>query len=91
VTQLEEIYKNYFKHVYLYIYSLSGNKHIAEDITSETFMKAISSIDSYRGYFNIWQGSKSKWWFSYTTKVGFRILFNIISVTNCFKWYYFVY
>jgi len=49
VAQLEEIYKNYFKHVYLYIYSLSGNKHIAEDITSETFMKAISSIDSFKG------------------------------------------
>lgn len=49
MTQLEEIYKNYFKHVYLYIYSLSGNKHIAEDITSETFMKAISSIDSFKG------------------------------------------
>jgi len=49
VTELEEIYKNYFKYVYLYIYNLSGNKHIAEDITSETFMKAINSIDSFQG------------------------------------------
>jgi len=49
VTELEEIYKNYFKYVYLYIYNLSGNKHIAEDITSETFMKAINSIDSFKG------------------------------------------
>jgi len=49
VTELEDIYNNYFKYVYLYIYSLSGDKHIAEDITSETFMKAISSIDSFKG------------------------------------------
>ena len=49
MTELEEIYKNYFKYVYLYIYNLSGNKHIAEDITSETFMKAINSIDSFKG------------------------------------------
>lgn len=49
MTELEDIYNNYFKYVYLYIYSLSGDKHIAEDITSETFMKAISSIDSFKG------------------------------------------
>ncbi len=49
MTELEKIYHNYFKDVYLYIYSLSGNKHIAEDVTSETFMKAIKSIDSFKG------------------------------------------
>lgn len=49
MTEFEKIYDYYFKDVYLYIYSLSGNKHIAEDITSETFMKAINSIDSFKG------------------------------------------
>ncbi|MFS0865569.1 RNA polymerase sigma factor [Fredinandcohnia sp. 179-A 10B2 NHS] len=49
VTQLEEIYNKYFKDVFLYVYSLSGDKHIAEDITSETFMKALTSLDSFRG------------------------------------------
>jgi RNA polymerase sigma-70 factor (ECF subfamily) len=33
----------------LFIYKLSGDKHIAEDIMSETFMKAIKSIDSFKG------------------------------------------
>ena len=28
---------------------LSGNEHIAEEITSETFYKAINSIDNFRG------------------------------------------
>lgn len=49
MTELEKIYDSYFKDVFLYIYSLSGNKHIAEDVTSETFMKAIKSIDSFKG------------------------------------------
>ncbi|WNF23453.1 sigma-70 family RNA polymerase sigma factor [Mesobacillus jeotgali] len=49
VTQLEDIYNKYFKDVFLYVYSLSGDQHIAEDITSETFMKALTSLDSFRG------------------------------------------
>ncbi|WNF23361.1 sigma-70 family RNA polymerase sigma factor [Mesobacillus jeotgali] len=49
VTQIEDIYNTYFKDVFLYVYSLSGDKHIAEDITSETFMKALTSLDSFRG------------------------------------------
>ncbi|SNS88466.1 RNA polymerase sigma-70 factor, ECF subfamily [Anaerovirgula multivorans] len=49
MTELEEIYNNYFKDVYLFIYSISKDKHIAEDLTSETFLKAIKSIDSFKG------------------------------------------
>lgn len=49
MTQLEDIYNTYFKDVFLYVYSLSGDKYIAEDITSETFMKALTSLDSFRG------------------------------------------
>jgi RNA polymerase sigma factor (sigma-70 family) len=49
VTELEEIYNNYFKDVYFFIYSLSKDKHIAEDLTSETFIKAIKSIESFKG------------------------------------------
>ena len=45
----EEIYKKHFTDVYRYILKLSGDEHIAEDITSETFLKAIKSIDSFRG------------------------------------------
>ncbi|MFY9176288.1 MAG: sigma-70 family RNA polymerase sigma factor [Caldicoprobacterales bacterium] len=49
MTELESLYKMYFKDVYLYIKSLSGDEHIAEDITSETFIRAIKSIDTFRG------------------------------------------
>ena len=49
VTDFEKIYKEYFNDVYLYIKRLSGDEHIAEEITSETFFKALKSIDSFRG------------------------------------------
>ena len=49
MTAFEEIYNAYFKDVYLYILRLSGNEHIAEEITSDTFFKAMRSIDSFRG------------------------------------------
>ncbi len=48
MAEFEDTYNLYFKDVFLYIYSLSGDKHIAEDITSDTFLKAIQSIDSFK-------------------------------------------
>jgi len=49
VTELEAIFNSYFKDVYLFIYSLSKDKYIADDLTSETFFKAINSIDNFKG------------------------------------------
>lgn len=45
----EEIYNAYADDVYRYVYSLCGNKHIAEDITSEAFLSAIKSIGKFKG------------------------------------------
>ncbi|MDD4112299.1 MAG: sigma-70 family RNA polymerase sigma factor [Herbinix sp.] len=49
MTELEEIYNSYFKDVYYFIYSISKDRHIAEDLTSETFVKAMKSIESFKG------------------------------------------
>ena len=49
MPEIEDVYNAYFKDVYLYIYSLSGDKHVAEDITAETFMKSIQSFYSFMG------------------------------------------
>ena len=46
---IETIYELYFKDVYLYIRKLSGSEQIAEEITSETFFKALQSIHKFRG------------------------------------------
>lgn len=47
--EFEEIYNTYFNDVYLYIRRLSGDEYIAEEITSETFFKAMHAIDNFRG------------------------------------------
>ena len=49
MTELESLYRAYFQDVYLFILSLSKDEHIAEDITSEAFIKAIKSIDTFKG------------------------------------------
>lgn len=49
MTEYEDLYRSYFQDVFLYIKSLANDEHIAEDITSETFLKAIQSIDSFKG------------------------------------------
>lgn len=49
MTDFEEIYRLYFKDVYLYIRRLSGDEGIAEEITADTFYKALKSMDKFRG------------------------------------------
>lgn len=49
MTDFEQIYHTYFSDVYRYIRKLSGNEHVAEEITADTFFKAIESIDRFRG------------------------------------------
>ncbi|MBE6835254.1 MAG: RNA polymerase sigma factor [Ruminococcaceae bacterium] len=49
MTDFEKIYSEYFDSVYSYILRLSGNRQTAEDITSETFFKAMKAIDGFRG------------------------------------------
>ena len=43
------MYDAYAEDVYRYILSLCGNSHIAEDVTGETFLKAIKAIDNFKG------------------------------------------
>ena len=45
----EEIYRSYFDPVYRYALSLTPDEQQAEEITQETFFKALQAIDRYRG------------------------------------------
>jgi RNA polymerase sigma-70 factor (ECF subfamily) len=49
VTGMETIYEQHFKNVYRYALSLCRNETVAEDITNETFLKAIHAIDKFNG------------------------------------------
>ncbi len=44
---MDELYKKYSKLVYNYLNSLSGNTSIAEELTQETFYKAIKGINKF--------------------------------------------
>lgn len=45
----QEIYTLYFQDVYKYMLSLCRDPVIAEEITQETFFKALKSLDSFQG------------------------------------------
>ena len=49
MTAFEEVYEAYFKDVYKYALALCRDEHMAEEVTQETFFKALKSIDSFRG------------------------------------------
>lgn len=49
MTDFNDLYNQYFKDVYRYILVLTQNESIAEEITQETFFKALSNIDSFDG------------------------------------------
>lgn len=46
--KIDVLYKEYAEFVYKYIMSISGNHHVAEEITQETFYRALRS----KGYSN---------------------------------------
>lgn len=47
--EFEKIYVRYFNDVFLFLKKLSKDESIAEEITSETFFKAMRSVDTFRG------------------------------------------
>ena len=70
---LKELYNKYYRELYLYVYTLSSSREIAEDLVQETFLKAILSLsDSHTNmrawlymvarnlYFNFAKKEKSK-------------------------------
>ena len=46
---IEQIYNEYSKIVYKYLICLTHNQEIAEDLTQETFCKAIKHINNFQG------------------------------------------
>lgn len=81
----EKIYDTYFDDVYLYVRRLSDNEHVAEEIASETFFKAMSSIKNFRGECDIrvWlcQIAKNSY-FSYLKKNGRTIGFDDVKLQD---------
>ena len=66
------IYEQYFLDVYRFIFSLSRDEKISEDITQETFLKAMKNIKKFKGEcdikFWLFQIAKNTY-FTYSKKV----------------------
>lgn len=44
----EQVYLDYFREIRLYLLGLSKDSHLAEELTQETFFRALRSIHQYR-------------------------------------------
>ncbi|MDF2844998.1 MAG: polymerase subunit sigma-70 [Herbinix sp.] len=51
---LEKIYQQYSNEVYLYAFSLCKNYHEAQELVSDTFFKALVSLEKEDGEFKYW-------------------------------------
>ena len=65
MQDIEQIYTKYAVQVYKYLFSLCRDPHTAEELTQETFFRAMKSIDSFRGecrlYVWLCQIAKNLW------------------------------
>jgi len=49
VQDFDQIYAEYFSEVYKFVLTLCQNPTLAEEITQETFFKALKNIDNFNG------------------------------------------
>ena len=49
MTEFEEVYRLYFRDVYRYCLALTRDEQVAEEVTQETFFKALKAIDKFDG------------------------------------------
>ncbi len=49
MTEFEEVYRLYFRDVYRYCLALCRDEQTAEEVTQETFFKALNSIGQFDG------------------------------------------
>ena len=68
---IQTIYAQYKNEVYAYLLSLTHDKPLSEDLTSEVFISAIKSLHSFKGYSDIktWLFSIARYqWYGYLRK-----------------------
>lgn len=49
MTDFTDVYNKYFRDVYRYALALTKNESLAEELTQETFFKALKSIEQFDG------------------------------------------
>lgn len=49
MTEFEKIYREYFRDVELYLMALCKDAHLSEELTAQTFFKAMEALPKFRG------------------------------------------
>jgi len=49
-AQIELIFKHYFDRVFRYVFSRTNNRQVAEDLTSQIFLKILEALPRYKGH-----------------------------------------
>jgi len=68
---IEELFSRYYKDVYNYLFSLSRDASLSEDLASEVFLEVVKSIVSFRGEADIrtWLFSIARYkWYAHLRK-----------------------
>jgi len=69
---MEKLYNDYFQTVFKYLFCMTHDADISEELTQETFYQAIKSYDSFRGdcKISVWlcQIAKHLWYKEYKKK-----------------------
>ena len=66
MQDIEKIYEEYFETVNKYLFCLTHNNDVSEELTQETFYKAVKKINTYKGEckISVWlcQIAKNLWY-----------------------------
>ena len=85
---MEELYKKYSTLIYHYLYGLTNDSEISEELMQETFCSALKTINRFKGEckISVWlcQIAKNKWK-DYLTK---KHKVNTIAIDNIDELYY---
>lgn len=71
MQNMDQIYKEYFEIVNKYLFCLTHSNDILEELTQETFCRAVEKIDKYRGdcKMSVWLCQIAKYtWYDYCRK-----------------------
>lgn len=79
---LEKLFHTYYKEIYCYLYSLTHDVSLSEDLTSEVFLEIVKSIATFRGASDIktWMFSIARHkWVDYLRKKNRRAEKEVLS------------
>lgn len=79
---LEKLFRTYYKDIYRYLYSLTHDASLSEDLASDVFLEVVKSIATFRGAADMktWMFSIARHkWIDYLRKKNRRVEIEVLS------------